>query len=294
MILVRIMDGLGNQMFQYAMARRLALHHDVPLKLDLSAFKTEKLRKYALNHFHIQAEIAAPEEIKRYYRRTFLQAPGIIMDYITASKRGLRRPFFHEDEIRLRFDPRVLSLSDDVYVWGHWQCEKYFEDIATELKRDFTLRTPPDEANARMMQEIEGKNAVCLHIRRGDYVANPQNHKDLGACSLDYYARAVEHIGYYVENPHFYVFSDDPVWSRENLKLRYPATFVDHNGPEKDYEDLRLMKSCKHFIIANSSFSWWGAWLSVNPDKIIIAPKKWFHNQTRVPENIIPDRWLRL
>lgn len=294
MIVVRIMDGLGNQMFQYATARRAALKLRTELKLDLSGYRSEKLRSYSLHHFQLSETLASPADTGPLFRRAALQAPLIVWDYLTAGKNGPKRPFFHEDEMRLRYDPRVLTIGDNVYLWGHWQCERYFDDISDTLRDDFTVKTPPSDANSRMADEIRSREAVCLHVRRGDYVAHWQNRQDLGVCGKDYYDRAVAEIAGKVKDPHFFVFSDDPAWCRAELKTGFPTTVVDLNGPETDYEDLRLMAGCRHFIIANSSFSWWGAWLSPNPGKLVIAPSKWFNNPARAPKDIIPERWTRI
>ena len=133
-----------------------------------------------------------------------------------------------------------------------------------------------------------------MHIRRGDYVSNPTTNKLHGTCSLEYYHNAVDIIAAKVSNPHFFIFSDDHEWARNNFKIDYPLTFVAHNNAGKNYEDMRLMSLCKHHIIANSSFSWWGAWLGSNPKKIVCAPRGWFKDKSLNTNDIIPSDWSRI
>jgi hypothetical protein len=148
--------------------------------------------------------------------------------------------------------------------------------------------------NARMIEEIQDVQSVAVHVRRGDYITNPNNFASLGLCPLEYYEDANDFIEQHVKNPHFFIFTDDPEWAREHMKFSGPTKVVDHNLGKADYEDLRLMTHCRHFIIANSSFSWWGAWLASNPDKIVIAPKTWFMTDSFPPEDRIPGGWIRL
>ena len=135
---------------------------------------------------------------------------------------------------------------------------------------------------------------MSLHVRRTDYVQNALTNKIHGVCDQDYYASCVRYIGDQVSNPHFFIFSDEPQWAKDNLMFDFPMTVVDCNDASRNYEDLRLMSTCKHNIIANSSFSWWGAWLNSNPNKIICAPKQWFTDSTRNTKDLIPSNWIRL
>ena len=145
-----------------------------------------------------------------------------------------------------------------------------------------------------MQRLIEGTEAVSMHIRRSDYVSGPYVHNRFYLCPLSYYYAAIEILRKSLSYPDFFVFSDDIQWVKENLRLEYPTRYVDHNGPERDYEDLRLMSLCKHHVIANSTFSWWGAWLSTNPEKIVIAPQHWFKDAKRCTKDLIPGTWIRL
>ena len=290
-VIIRLNGGLGNQMFQYAAGRRLAHLHGVELKVDISGFESYKLRKYALGAFSRQENFATLEEIEALTVRK----QGFI-ERLIAKAMG-RKPVAVPSYVRekhFHFDPEILSLPDHVYLDGYWQSEKYFADIEDIIQHEFTVKTPQEGKNRDLAALIASCDSVNLHIRRGDYVADPETSRVHGTCDLDYYYRCVEKLLATVKNPHFFIFSDDYGWAGENLKLPYPTTLVNHNGVDKDYEDLRLMSQCKHHIVANSSFSWWGAWLCSNPEKIVFVPSRWFLDSSRDTKDLIPDTWIRI
>ena len=292
MIIVKTIGGLGNQLFQYSLGRNLAEKYDTNLKLDISEFGTYKLHKYALNAFNIIEDFATPEEIKNFIIEEY--APIVKCIRKKLGKNLEKKAKSYKEEQRFYFDPQALNFGNNVYLEGYWQCERYFKDIEDIIRKDFTLKVPLEGRNKEMFSMIRKVNSISLHIRRCDYVGNPETNSALGTCSLEYYRHCIEHIASNVENPHFFLFSDDINWTRENLEINYSATLVDVNSADTNYADLCLMSSCKHNIIANSSFSWWGAWLNDNPDKIIIAPKAWFVNSPLTPRDIIPKNWLKL
>jgi|SRR3990172_4701193 len=292
MVIVKLIGGLGNQLFQYAMARRISYLHNIPLKLDISGFVEYKLHNYSLMHFNIIEDIATQGEIDKFKPHNVFskQLFKLLNKFI----------IFNHSYVMERhhyFDPDILKIhgnsDSDVYLDGYWQSEKYFLDIEAVVRDELSIKTLPDHENEIMIEKIINSAAVSLHIRRADYVANSLTSKIYGTCTLDYYYEAVNMVAEKVEAPHFYIFSDDPPWVLANLKLKYPSTFVAHNGPDKNYEDLRLMSLCRHNIIANSTFSWWGAWLNQNADKIVVAPKHWFVNQTDV-RDLLPQVWVKL
>ena len=290
MVIVRLIGGLGNQLFQYAAGRRVAHIHNIPLKLDITWFESNKLRKYRLDHFNIIADIASPDDIARLKCRK-----GLARFISRFAERC--QPYYRRSVVRerfLHFDSNILKVSPNVYLEGYWGTEKYFKDIEAVIRREFTVKTQPSVANTAMAERISHVPAVSVHIRRGDFISNPSTHQFHGVCSLDYYSKAADMIAEMVERPHFFVFSDDPQWAQENLKLKHPITFVTHNSVDEDYEDLRLMSLCKYHIIANSTFSWWGAWLSSNPDKVVIAPHKWFNNPNLDTTDLFPDIWIKI
>ena len=309
MIIVRLMGGLGNQMFQYAAGRRLAHVRQVPLKLDLSFYDHQQEtnpndtpRHYSLEQYCIQEAFASPADLKPFALGWKRSLPARLW-------RRLRRmlPFPSAAVYWQRwsgFDPAVLSLGGDVYLSGYWQSWKYFADIAGTIRQDFRLREPLHPTNQRLADEIRASNAVGLHVRRGDYVANPVTAAYHGSCNLDYYQRALSIVAGNVPQPHLFIFSDDPPWARDNLAhdLLSPdsqgngsrISIVDNRDIDRDYEDLHLMSLCRHFVIANSSFSWWAAWLGTCPEKVVIAPQRWFADPSDEPVDLVPPEWVRI
>lgn len=275
MITVQLNGGLGNQMFQYSAGRAVSLQHNVPLALDITHCKRNPARPYKLCNFKVAGEVVE-------------ESPLII------KLKSILHPQSLFKEQSFYYDPSILDCHDDVYLQGYWQSEKYFKGIEKIIREDFTLSEEPDYLNQQMIDKIRNCEAVSLHIRRGDYVSDPETTAYHGICSEEYYRGAVSKLENYVKNPHFFVFSDDPSWVKEKLDIRHSTTIVDFNGSEKDYEDMRLMSLCKHHIIANSSFSWWGAWLSNNPQKIVVAPKQWFNKPDIKTQDLIPGTWFRL
>ena len=162
------------------------------------------------------------------------------------------------------------------------------------VRAEFTFREEPKEEDRGMIQRIRATTAVAVHVRRGDYVSEPSTHAVHGTCALDYYERAAQLIAAQSEHPHFFVFTDDPAWARAHLQLPFPSTLVSETVGERDCEDLRLMSRCQHFIIANSSFSWWGAWLGSHPGKVVVAPQRWFATDVHDTRDIVPPGWTRL
>jgi hypothetical protein len=176
---------------------------------------------------------------------------------------------------------------------GYWQSEKYFSEFSQQIRRDFSFCKPLSSDNEEFANEINHINAVSLHVRRGDFVNNPTTLATHGLCSLDYYRAAVQYISYRVNQPHFFIFSDDIAWTKENLEIVFPCHYVDHNQGAESHNDMRLMSLCQHHIIANSSFSWWGAWLNPSKEKIVIAPKRWFAKQIDT-RDLLPPSWVVL
>lgn len=287
-IITRLIGGLGNQLFQYAAARALALRHGGSVKLDLSGFESYGLRRYELGSYPIAASEASADELAA----VAAPPPSGLVARIVARLSGpnpshYREPHFH-------FDPNLSRQALPLYIDGYWQSERYFADAREPLVRELTPRDPLEPDNARTADMIRGTQAVSLHVRRGDYVTNARTNAYHGVCSLDYYRAAVAHLAAAVPNPHFFVFSDDHAWTRENLTTGHPTTFVDANPADRGFRDLQLMSMCRHHIIANSSFSWWGAWLNPSPSKIVTAPARWFAATDKDTSDLIPEGWVRL
>ncbi|MDD5068946.1 MAG: alpha-1,2-fucosyltransferase [Candidatus Pacebacteria bacterium] len=283
MIIFNLKGGLGNQMFQYALGRKLSLQNKDILKLDATLFDKENQRRYTLGHFLIQGDIATQEEIRR------IKNPhGPLSHLKHLFKKKVLRQF------NVRFLPEILLLKGDIYLEGYWQSEKYFKDIRPILLNDFTLKDGLSEQATRTLMQIRNtKNPVSIHVRRGDYVKSQEAKAYHDMCSPSYYRQALEIIKNKTDSPSFFIFSDDIDWVKGNLKLEGSVTYVS-NPAIKDYEELILMSACKHNIIANSSFSWWGAWLNQNLEKIVIAPEKWANISPKIYKDIVPESWIKI
>ncbi|MDF5729534.1 MAG: alpha-1,2-fucosyltransferase, partial [Rhizonema sp. PD38] len=246
-------------------------------------------RKYGLHCFNIQEHIASQDEInvllKRPRNRINRLFNKSLKKFGIVSKQSihlLQERFFH-------FDSDVLKAPNNSYLYGYWQSDKYFTDIRHILLSEFSIKYPQNYQNEELSEKIQFHESVSLHVRRGDYFQDEKTYQFHGICSLDYYKCCMNYIAEKVTNPQFFVFSDDSQWVKENLKGSFPITIVENNGGFKSYEDLRLMTQCKHNIIANSSFSWWGAWLNPNPYKIVCTPQQWFKKQSTDTKFSIPE-----
>jgi hypothetical protein len=288
-IIARLSGGLGNQLFQYAAARRLALRHGVPLKLDLGLYAPGYSRSYRLFHLAVAAAPASPAEIRRLRGGDW--PAGRLYRWLQARRPLPRRRWVAER--RFTFDPEVLELGPAVYLQGYWQSERYFADSAAALRRELTVATPPSAANRELAGVIAATIAVSVHVRRSDYL-HPGVAQVHGVAGPDYYRQAMDLVAGRSPGARFYLFSDDLGWARANIGFGHPVEYVDVNGPEAEYEDLRLMGLCRHHIIANSSFSWWAAWLGEGPDTMVIAPARWFAERGPDSRDLVPERWIRL
>jgi hypothetical protein len=291
-IITRLIGGLGNQMFQYAVGRRLSYVLKLELKMDISSFDTYKLRKYALGAFQIQENFATPKDVRALTETKQGIMTRIISGMLGRPDRPPKPAKTYIKENYFHFDPKIHELTEGVYLDGYWQSEKYFQDIEGIIRREFTVIHPQRGKNKELSDLLTSCESVSVHVRRGDYVNNLDTNKVHGTCTLDYYLGAIEQLAMRVTNPRLFIFSDDPEWVSKNLDL--PMTIVDHNGPDKDFEDLRLMTQCKHHIIANSTLSWWGAWLCSNSNKVVIAPQKWFNVDSYNTKDLIPDSWIKI
>lgn len=290
MIITKLIGGLGNQMFQYAAGRRAAHFNSTELKLDITGYGKQSgitPRKYTLQIFNIEENFASESEINKLKKSNFIQKVLKKIHPVFTKKSYVR-------EKSHNFDPNILKIGDNSYLEGYWPSEKYFKDIEDIIRKEFTLKDKPDAINQKMISRIKNCDSISIHIRHGDYVYDEKTNKYHGVCNLDYYLKAVASVAKKVKKPYFFMFSDDIKWVKQNLHLEFPCVYVDHNTGKKDYEDLRLMSACKHHIIANSSFSWWGAWLNQNPDKIVIAPKKWFRDKSIDTKDLIPQSWVKI
>lgn len=292
MLIVNVIGGLGNQMFQYAAGRALSLERGQLLKLDVSGFIGYDLHQgFELQRvFSCPAQIATETDIRDILGwqsssliRRILARPGLSM----LRRQGLVvEPHFH-------YWPGINDVPADSYLSGYWQSERYFQGGAQVIRSDFTFKPPLSPRNTELAEQIGRANAISLHVRRGDYAKNSKTKATHGLCPLEYYQSAIQYVVERIDQPSFFIFSDDTAWARENLKIDFPSRYVDHNQGSESYNDMRLMSMCRHHIIANSSFSWWGAWLNPDPTKIVVAPRKWFANDNDV-NDLFPRDWVTL
>lgn len=293
MIVVRLTGGLGNQLFQYAFARNLAIKHGAQLKFDVSSYRLQSpnitARRYELDQFKIQAELA------RLSETWYLGRGGRMRDLasLLASKL-LPSRLLYVKEKSFSFCPEMLQLPDNVYLDGYWQSERYFEENAELIRKDLQITASPMNVDKEIENEIEGGGAIAIHVRRGDFVSDSTIAATHGVCGLDYYRRAIAYVTDRVENAKLFIFSDDPSWVKQNLRTEVPTVYVDHNTEGTAIQDFRLMSLCDHQIIANSSFSWWAAWLNANPAKIVIAPARWFTLDAFDTKDLMPEGWIKL
>ena len=246
----------------------------------LGLFNVSALRANVLTTFFVRMIFVKEFGIGKFFRKNFRFLYRLELIYDPESG---YHPEIFEDK------------SSDILLLGYWQSFKYFENIKDLLREEFRLKSSSiSKKNHELISEIKKEKSVAIHIRRGDYVSDNFFLENLGVCSLKYYLNAINHIVQRVADPCFYIFSDDPDWVMKNLKIDHRHYFVTHNLGKSDYEDFRLMNACNHFIIANSSFSWWAAWLADGIDKIVLAPDQWFVKDPMPIEDRIPASWIRI
>lgn len=273
MIIVRVTGGLGNQMFQYAMYKSLEKKGKL-VKLDSKSFyETKKEHNgYELERiFDIKPNKPTKEDLEKFDENN-------ISTLFKIKRKLFGDKKFVYDTKEYIFNKDVYKLKNS-YLNGYWQSIKYFEGIENDIKKDFRFKNQLDNKNLEILNEIENSNSISIHIRRGDYMS-PENYNMYGCIATPtYYKKAIKVIEEKVENPTFFVFSNDMDWVKKNIQINSRVFYIDINSGNGSYKDMQLMSNCKHNIIANSSFSWWGAWLNENKNKIVVAPKKWINRE---------------
>ncbi len=277
-------------MFQFAAGRALAIKHDVPLRLDIGDFDTYRL------HQGFELERIFSFEVETAKENDFSAVLGwrklpMVRRVLSRPRFGLFRGGRFVVEPTFDYWADFESIGKDSYITGYWQSEKYFMDVDQDIRRCFQFRSELDEINEQWKDRILKSNSVSIHIRRGDYVSNPTTNSVHGTCTLEYYHSAINEISSRVNNPVFFIFSDDLNWVMENFFIKYPVCHVSNNFGKNSYLDMWLMSLCQNNIIANSSFSWWGAWLNGNKNKIVVAPKAWFAGKEK-PLDLYPEGWI--
>jgi hypothetical protein len=278
-IIVKLMGGLGNQMFQYAMGRRISLEQGVPLKLDLS--------------FLQRRDMGSDFVYRCYDLDMFVMAPDL--DPIAQSGTvTVSQPHFHYSPEVIAAAENLLKSGRNIVLEGHWQTQKYFGSYGDEIRGDFEFRNKVevgcDSDTLQLLGLIKSTDSVMVNIRRTDYL-NTNFH---GVMGVEYVTEATKIIRTKIEDPSYFVFSDDIEWCKKHIRLPR-MHFVDHKHAGSKFEYyLQLMKWCKHFIIPNSTFAWWSAWLNRSSEKIVIAPKNWFSDLRIDTTDLVPSNWIRI
>lgn len=294
MIVVQLLGGMGNQMFQYALAKHLSIKNKTNFKLDVSFLqnrvyiKNYVYRNYDLDIFNIEEnflnEDILPIYNKNYNIKSILNR---VIHYLKVSLKG----FIYVREKHFHFDINILSLKNKIYLNGYWQSVKYFESIEDIIRKDFTFKNNILLISNNIKNKIIETESICLNVRRGDFLFD----KNIGFIGNNYILDATNKISEYISNPVYFIFSDDIEWCEQNIKLKHQMYFISHKHKGYKFDNyLHLMTLCKHFIIPNSTFAWWAAWLASNPNKVVIAPKNWFINPKIDTSDVLPENWIKI
>lgn len=293
MIIIRLRGGLGNQMFQYSLGKHIANKLGIEMKLDLTSLlrtrQNEKLtcRDYQMGIFNFEASFLLQPNFIRFLDRVHL---NFLLQIIKSLKLiGFKK----YTEKTFTADELIINTPKDHHLYvGYWQSEKYFKSIETELRKDFIFKEELSVEAKSVYSAIKKVNAVCVHVRRGDYVGNTGS---FNCSNLDYFENGTNYIFKHTINPHFFVFSDDPKWCKQHIKFDYDFTIVDYSTDKIKYkEDLQLMASCNHFIMSASSFSWWAVWLSNKKEAKVVVPKNWFLDENIDVNDLVNESWIKL
>ncbi len=299
MVIVKLMGGLGNQMFQYAFGRHLASKTRSPLKLDLTYLLDRRprpyltFRDYDLSIFNVQENFATDADLV-----SFSLGGDVLSQLAKIMKLHHQKKYYIKEQL-IKFYKDYCNFSGDIYIDGFWQSEEYFKDVESVIRSDFVFKAPLGNKARDLAQEIRATNAVSLNVRRGDYLASRAHRGFYYICDEDYYLRAMDKIAGMVKSPKFFIFSSEIKWCQDHLMSRYPVQLVSPEYAGEKFQDyLKLMALCKHYIIPNSTFAWWGAWLNPSRDKIVISPRQWIRQPwywRRVyNDSITPANWSKL
>ncbi len=290
MIIIRLKGGMGNQMFQYALGVKLANQLNTELKLDLSSLLDRSkgdfvYRDYDLSIFQVPDNfLNAPGLLKTIYRPKLSIITKTLRQYLDKGRTHIKEKHFH-------FQAEILSTPQSNAIYEGWfQSYRYFEGMEEVLKKQFTFKNPILPKSQDLHQRIKNTNAICLNVRRTDFLKVDA----LNTTNLDYFLKSARHMSTLVDQPSFFIFSDDIDWCKENIILDHPVEIVDHQHKgEKFGNYMQLMIACKHYIIPNSSFAWWAVWLNQNPERKVIAPKNWFNDENIDTSDLVPQDWIR-
>ncbi len=291
MIIIRLKGGMGNQMFQYAFGLNLAQRLGTELYLDLSSLLDRSkgdfvYRNYDLTIFNLEAQfLTSPTFLKNIYKVKSSWLSRVLRKQINKGKGYRKESHFH-------FEPKLVEEASEKTIYEGWfQSPKYFAGIESVLQQHFSFKQDILSGSQELFKRIKNTNSICLNVRRTDFIKVD----NLNTTSKDYFIQAAKYFIENTEAPHFFIFSDDVEWCRENIKLNAPLEIVDHSHKGIKFSNyMQLMSFCKHFIIPNSSFAWWAVWLNNNPSKMVVAPKKWFNDASIDTTDLVPEQWIRL
>jgi hypothetical protein len=294
MIIVQLTGGLGNQMFQYAAAKALSIKKNTELLLDVSSFLRTELpdlevpRDFELIHFKgVSEKVVNINELKNQKKFEFLEEKKL-KKLLPKHKRGIyREKFYH-------FDDQFFNANSSSYLIGIWQSPRYFELFKNIITQNFQIKESSIQNVLKKGLELSKSNSVSIHIRRGDYLRKPIILDWHGIMSKEYYLKAFETLSSKTTIDKVYYFSDEPEWVESELLPYIPGEIISNQIATSQYEDFYLMNQCQNNIIANSSFSWWAAYLNPNPNKIVIAPKKWFNSAPNNTKDLFPPDWITI
>lgn len=291
-IVLQQKSGLGNQLFQYAaglyFARKYAAQLEIIREAEERAVSFGHPRPFLLSKFSITVPVRERNQWDRLVCSTASYKRPLAVSARLVSGTHIYKPHFETDWL---FVAELPVKSGTIYLDGYFQAHQYAASIEKQLRSELTLREAPTGKNLETIEKIRAcKFPVSLHVRRGDYT---KIYGGRDALPVLYYQNAIEAMQRYVSDPTFFVFSDDIAFCRKNLPAGPRYVFVDHNSQTEAHEDLRLMSACRNHIMANSSFSWWGAWLNPNPDKIVLAPNRWLDPAVPHPD-LLPPSWERI
>ncbi len=293
MIIAELTGGMGNQMFQYAAAKALSLYHNTELAIDLHSYyrevfpELEVARSFELNKFSgVNERLITPHHAIHHYN-TFKKTPFSAL--VAPHKRKVyKEPFYH-------YDKNFMKARKDVMLKGYWQSEQYFANYKEEIRQSFLIKEVVVKRVTDVGEKIRRETSVAVHIRRGDYLRLPVILAWHGVLDTNHYNNAFSLLKIKLKKVFkIYYFTDDPTWVQENLCNNWPGTISSKEYQTNAIEDFYLMSQCKHNIIANSSFSWWAAWLNNHPDKIIVAPINWFGSAPYDTKDLYPETWMKV
>ena len=289
MIAVRIIGGLGNQMFQYAAGRALSARFNIPLKLDLRWMQRYRHREYLLDRFNLHTGSMTVSDYLKFTWFPFRRNPPFIFMKAIQKMNSL---IYMEKS--LSYDPAFPLLGPDRFLFGYFQSYRYFEGFENLIRLDFSQKPDLTIYKEEWIEKVAAPDSVAVQFRRGDFVTDPATNRSIGTCSMTYYEKAVSHIRTTKGNVPLIIFSDDIKWCQANVRFDN-AIFIDRKGGSP-VDDMQLAARCNHIIMANSSFSWWCAWLNARPDKIIFAPKQWFKDKllNAQASDLFPESWVQL